>query len=47
VVVAELTATATGYSDMSVSAGRTYRYKLTALDAARNASPPAKVRLTL
>jgi chitodextrinase len=46
-LVAELTATTTSYTDVSLTPRRTYRYKLTAIDAARNASPPAKVRVRL
>lgn len=45
--IAELTATTTAYSDLSLANGRTYRYALTAWDAAGNASPPAKVRVTV
>ena len=47
VAIAELTAATTTYSDTSLARGRTYRYTLTALDDAHNASPPAKVSKTL
>lgn len=47
VAIAELSASATSYSDSSLVKGRTYRYTLTAVDAARNASPPARVSVAL